>query len=135
MNIPFALVRDDPSQNDEQFQRGRQEDATRPESAGSLEALWDALREVDDPELPISVVDMGLVVALEKHERTVALKLTFTAMGCPAMDMVMDDIRARLLREPGIEQVDIEVVWDPPWTPARLSEEGRDTLRMWGVGL
>jgi metal-sulfur cluster biosynthetic enzyme len=49
--------------------------------------------------------------------------------------MVMDDIRARLLREPGIEQVDIEVVWDPPWTPARLSEEGRDTLRMWGVGL
>ncbi len=104
-------------------------------TANSTEALWAALREVDDPELPISIVDMGLVVALERCAETVSLKLTFTAMGCPAMEMILDDVRARLLREPGIEQVEIEVVWDPPWTPARLSEEGRETLRMWGIGL
>jgi phenylacetate-CoA oxygenase PaaJ subunit len=97
--------------------------------------LWDALREVDDPEIPISIVDMGLVVALEQRAETVYLTLTFTAMGCPAMDMIFDDARARLLQVPGVERVEIEVVWEPVWTPARLTEEGQDTLRMWGIGL
>ena len=46
------------------------------------------------------------------------LKITYTAMGCPAMDMIQDDIRARLLREPDVDRVDIEVVWDPVWTRA-----------------
>jgi metal-sulfur cluster biosynthetic enzyme len=113
----------------------QQDEAIRFDTADATAALWDALREVNDPELPISIVDMGLVVALERHAGIVALTLTFTAMGCPAMDMIIDDARARLLQEPGVEQVKIEIVWDPPWTPARLSEEGRDTLRMWGVGL
>ncbi len=136
MNIPFALVRDLPS--DEQASSDVGCAAGPPEAGhapGSVEALWDALREVTDPELPVSVVDMGLIVALERHESTVSLKLTFTAMGCPAMEMILGDIRDRLLQESGVEQVEVEVVWDPPWTPARMTEEGRDTLRMWGVGL
>ena len=134
MSIPFALVRDIPPQDEDSLQqKSRRERQT--DTADPTAALWDALCEVNDPELPISIVDMGLVVALERHAETVALKLTFTAMGCPAMDMIMDDARARLLQEPGVERVEIEVVWDPPWTPARLTEEGRDTLRMWGIGL
>lgn len=96
-------------------------------------ALWDALREVMDPELPISVVDMGLIVALTRHAGVVDLKLTFTAMGCPAMDFIMDDIRTRLLQESGVEEVRIEVVWDPVWTKARLTEDGIETMRTWGV--
>ncbi|GHO42327.1 metal-sulfur cluster assembly factor [Ktedonospora formicarum] len=96
-------------------------------------ALWDALRDVTDPEIPISIVDMGLIVDLQEHDGRVALKLTFTAMGCPAMDFIMDDIRERLLREPSIYEVDIEVVWHPIWTRERLSEEGVDILRTWGV--
>ena len=96
-------------------------------------ALWDALRDVMDPELPISVVDMGLIVDLTQTDGTVNLKLTFTAMGCPAMDFIMDDIRARLLQEPGVQQVNINIVWDPVWTKARLSEEGIDIMRSWGV--
>src|SRR5947209_11978332 len=86
-------------------------------------ALWDALRDVSDPEIPISVVDMGLIVDLAQEGGTVRVKLTFTAMGCPATEFIMDDIRERLLREPGVEEVRIEVVWDPVWTKARLSEE------------
>ena len=96
-------------------------------------ALWDALREVMDPELPISVVDMGLIVALACHAGTVDLKLTFTALGCPAMDFIMDDIRTRLLQEPGVREVRIEVVWNPVWTKARLTEDGIETMRTWGV--
>lgn len=134
MSIPFALVRDVSSQDEGQPQHKPLHER-RSEAADDTAALWDALGDVNDPELPISIVDMGLVVALERRAETVALKLTFTAMGCPAMDMIIGDVRERLLQEPGVKQVEIEVVWDPPWTPARLTEEGRDTLRMWGIGL
>lgn len=99
----------------------------------SCPALWDALRDVTDPEIPISVVDMGLIVALSRQGNVVNVKLTFTAMGCPATEFIMDDIRERLLREPGVETVHIEVVWDPVWTKARLSEEGIDIMRTWGI--
>ena len=106
---------------------------THDSNDSSCPVLWDALRDVTDPEIPISVVDMGLIVALSRHEDIVDLKLTFTAMGCPAMDFIMDDIRERLLQEPGVEQVNIEIVWDPVWTKARLSEEGIEIMRTWGV--
>jgi metal-sulfur cluster biosynthetic enzyme len=96
-------------------------------------ALWDALRDVMDPELPISVVDMGLIVDLAQQDGIVDIKLTFTAMGCPAMEFIMDDIRARLLQEPGVREVRIEIVWDPVWTKARLTEEGIEIMRTWGV--
>ena len=99
----------------------------------SCPALWDALRDVTDPEIPISVVDMGLIIALSRQGNVVNVKLTFTAMGCPATEFIMDDIRERLLREPGVETVHIEVVWDPVWTKARLSEEGIDIMRTWGI--
>ncbi|HZU68096.1 MAG TPA: metal-sulfur cluster assembly factor [Ktedonobacteraceae bacterium] len=106
---------------------------THPQNDTSCPALWDALRDVEDPEIPISVVDMGLIVDIKQQDGIVALKLTFTAMGCPAMDFIMDDIRTRLLREPGVREVRIETVWDPVWTKARLSEEGIDILRTWGI--
>src|SRR5712692_5412636 len=99
----------------------------------SCPALWDALRDVTDPEIPISVVDMGLIVDLSLSEGIVSIKLTFTAMGCPAMEFIMDDIRARLLQEPRVQEVQIEIVWDPVWTKARLSEEGIEIMRTWGV--
>jgi metal-sulfur cluster biosynthetic enzyme len=106
---------------------------THPSYDASSPALWDALRDVIDPEMPISVVDMGMIVDLKEQNGIVDLKLTFTAMGCPAMEFIMDDIRTRLLQEPGVEEVRIEVVWDPVWTKARLSEEGIDILRSWGI--
>jgi len=106
---------------------------THPRNDTSCPALWDALRDVIDPELPISIVDMGLIVDLTQHDGIVDIKLTFTAMGCPAMDFIMDDIRDRLLQEPGVRAVNIEIVWDPVWTKARLSEEGIDIMRTWGI--
>jgi metal-sulfur cluster biosynthetic enzyme len=95
--------------------------------------LWRALEDVHDPEFPISVVDMGLIYGLEWQEGIVHVRLTFTAMGCPAMDFIIEDIRERLLQEEGVEDVEIEIVWDPPWTKERLSEKGRFMLQTWGV--
>ncbi len=94
-----------------------------------------ALEDVEDPELPISIVDMGLVVDLKFHAGRIDLKITFTAMGCPAMDMIMDDIRERLLREDDVEIVNIDVVWHPIWTKDRLSENGKAALREWGISM
>jgi metal-sulfur cluster biosynthetic enzyme len=108
------------------LQTHQRDDVCRP-------ALWDALREVSDPEIPVSVVDMGLIVDLSEENGVVDLKLTFTAMGCPAMEFIMEDIRERLLREAGVREVRIEIVWEPVWTKARLSEEGLEIMRSWGV--
>jgi len=97
--------------------------------------VWSALREIEDPEMPINLVDLGLVYGVEVGERTVRIELTFTAMGCPATEMIMEDIRARLLSEPGIDEVRIDIVWDPPWSSSRLSLEGRETLLAWGLSV
>ena len=97
--------------------------------------LWLALREVEDPEIPVSVVGMGLIVALayRPHERAVDLQLTFTAMGCPAMDFIEDDIRERLLVEPDVDEVRVEIVWDPVWTRSRIRDDARATMRRLGI--
>jgi len=100
----------------------------------SVEArLWLALRDVEDPEIPISVVGMGLIVAIDFADGIVDLKLTFTAMGCPAMDFIQDDIRERLMQEPEVDEVRIEIVWDPVWTRSMIREEARETMRGLGI--
>ena len=102
----------------------------------SVEArLWSALREVEDPEIPISVVGMGLIVSLayRAESRTADIQITYTAMGCPAMDFIEDDIREALLADPDVDAVDLEVVWDPLWTKSRIREESRATMRRLGV--
>ena len=98
-------------------------------------SLWAALAEVQDPEMPIGLVDLGLIYGVERDGRRVVVDLTFTAMGCPATEFILDDIRERLLREPGVEEVSVRVVWDPPWTAARLTPEGRDALQLWGLAV
>ena len=101
------------------------------------EAAYRALYEVSDPEFPISLVDLGLVYAVEADEETgsVAVSLSFTATACPCMDFIKWDVRERLLSEPGVTQVDIETVWDPPWTTDRISERGREIMRRAGVSV
>lgn len=95
--------------------------------------LWAALHEVEDPEFPMSIVDMGLVVDLQQVDRTAQVKLTFTAMGCPCMDMIIEDTRTRLLQEPEVDEVEIQVVWSPVWSKHRLTEQGREIMQLYGV--
>jgi metal-sulfur cluster biosynthetic enzyme len=99
------------------------------------ERIWSALAEIDDPEMPINLVDLGVVYGVSLEDRLVRVRLTFTAMGCPASDMIIGDIRERLLAEPGVDEVAIDVVWDPPWSSSRMSADGRETLRVWGLSV
>jgi len=89
------------------------------------ENLWAALAEVQDPEMPVNLVDLGVIYGITERDGIVDVDLTFTAMGCPAHDFILEDIRERLLAEPEIEEVEIKVVWDPPWSSDRLTQEGR----------
>lgn len=97
--------------------------------------LLEALRDVDDPEMPVNIVDLGMVYGVRREGRVVTVDLTFTAMGCPASEFILEDVRERLLREPGVDEVAINVVWDPPWSTKRLTQAGRDALEMWGVAV
>jgi metal-sulfur cluster biosynthetic enzyme len=106
--------------------------------SASVEArLWEALRGVEDPEIPVSVVGMGLIVSLDYDpgERRANVQLTFTAMGCPAMDFIQDDIHEALLRDPDVDEVEIEVVWDPVWTKDRLRADARSRMRELGIAV
>jgi metal-sulfur cluster biosynthetic enzyme len=95
--------------------------------------LWRALCEVEDPEIPVSVVGLGLIVALAYAAGRADVQLTYTSMGCPAMEFIQDDIRSRLLAEPDVDAVDIEVVWDPLWTRARIRDDARTRMRELGI--
>jgi metal-sulfur cluster biosynthetic enzyme len=97
--------------------------------------LWDALREVMDPEIPISLVDLGLIYDIREEDGQVAVDLTFTATACPCMAFIHFDIQDRLLREPGVRDVEVREVWTPAWTKARITLEGRETLRTFGVSM
>ena len=108
-------------------------EAGEPREPGETERVWAALREVMDPEFPISLVDLGLIYDVRRSGRVVEIDLTFTATACPCMDFIHEDIRERLLREVDIEAVNINQVWDPPWTVDRISEEGKKVLKRCGV--
>ena len=101
------------------------------------ERYWRALKEVRDPELPISVVDMGLIYDIrvrgDAEPAELVVTMTFTATACPCMELMLMDVEDRLLEEAGVGSVEIEVVWDPPWTRAMITEEGRATLKRYGV--
>ncbi len=105
-------------------------------SPGSLTEtrVWEALKEVNDPEMPISLVDMGMVYGVSVEGRTVRIQLGLTATACPAIEFIRDDITRRLQHE-GFDEIEIELVWDPPWTKDRITDEGRLMLSAWGISV
>lgn len=98
--------------------------------------LWDSLRGVMDPELPVSLVDLGLVYDVrESASGEVEVDLTFTASGCPCMAFIKMDLEEALLAVDGVSGVTIHEVWNPPWTRSRVSPAGRERMKKFGVGL
>jgi metal-sulfur cluster biosynthetic enzyme len=91
------------------------------------EALLDALRAVIDPEAGMNIVELGLVYGVEATPGRARVRMTLTSAACPLGDLLSDQVRDTLrARFPELEQVDVELVWEPPWTPERMSEEARN---------
>ncbi|MEM7531148.1 MAG: metal-sulfur cluster assembly factor [Chloroflexota bacterium] len=108
--------------------------ATARATASTEEAtLWQALDEVEDPEYPVSVVEMGLVYKILLDQGTAHVDLSFTSMGCPCMEYIIEDVQERLLAEPSVSDVKLDVVWDPPWTRKMLTPSGAEKLKQWGI--
>ncbi len=98
-------------------------------------ATWSLLDEVLDPEIPISLPELGLIYGLAYDDGAVEVRLTFTATACPCMEFIREDITDRLESESWIDSVEIVEVWDPPWTSERITPEGRQKLRGLGVSV
>ena len=102
----------------------------------SEEAVWKALSGINDPELPVSLVDMGMVYGVRVDDAgRVSIDLTFTSIGCPGMDMILGDVRSAVGAIPGVTDVRIEIVWSPPWSKSRLTLQGRRLLQAVGLSL
>lgn len=98
--------------------------------------IWQALDGINDPEMPISLVDMGLIYDVSVGQSgVVEIKLTFTSIGCPGMDMILEDIRGAVEAIPGVTDVAVEIVWSPPWTKENLSDRGRMLLKAVGLSI
>lgn len=91
----------------------------------TTEAMWSVLTNVIDPELHMNIVDLGLVYEVELAGRTAEVKMTLTTPGCPYGPYLLHEVDAQLIGLDGIDKVDLEVVWDPPWGPDKMSEEVR----------
>jgi metal-sulfur cluster biosynthetic enzyme len=101
--------------------------------ADPVKATWDALNEVLDPEIPISLPELGLIYGVEYDEGQVRVRLTYTATACPCMEFIREDITDRLESESWIDTVELQEVWSPPWTTERITSEGRAKLQALGV--
>ena len=93
------------------------------------ERVVEALKKVYDPEIPVNVYDLGLVYGIEVEDKKVKIRMTLTAPGCPLAAYLPSLIEETVKREvPEVEDVKVEMVWDPPWTPLRITEAGRRRL-------
>ena len=89
--------------------------------AVTSDRVTEALRAVLDPELGMSVVDLGLIYGIEVHGGTVSIAMTLTAPGCPIHDAMTEWVRQAVLKIPGVGEVEVALTFDPPWTPERIS--------------
>lgn len=105
------------------------ESDTTPANVNPLEQeVWAALRACRDPELPLNIVDLGLIYGVEIEGARVDVRLTLTAPGCHFAGRIVSEIQNRLLELGRVEEANVDLVWNPPWTPARISPAGRSQL-------
>ena len=92
------------------------------------EQVYEALQDCYDPEIPVNIVDLGLVYDVEVEGGAVAVKMTLTTPGCGMGGMIASNAQSLIMEIPGVEEANVDLVWDPPWDPGRISEEARQKL-------
>lgn len=93
------------------------------------EQLREALRQIFDPEIPVNIIDLGLIYAIEPvADSTVRIRMSMTAPGCPVAEMLRDQVKTAAERIPGVRVADVRVVWEPPWSPDRMSPSAKRQL-------
>ena len=108
-----------------------QQPAQQQNTAITEEQIYEALKDVYDPEIPVSVIDLGLVYDVKIIDGWVGIKMTLTTPGCGMGGAIANLVRQRVLEIPGVHEADVRLVWDPQWNPSMMSEEAKKKL---GVG-
>jgi probable FeS assembly SUF system protein SufT len=107
--------------------------ATTPSGAPDPEAIWAQLRQVFDPEIPVNIVDLGLIYTMEVTKQDdgghkVDVAMTLTAPGCGMGPVIAEDAKSKVLLVPGVAAADVRITWEPPWNQSMISEEGKMKL-------
>lgn len=106
---------------------------TQAGGAPDPEAIWDQLKKVYDPEIPVNIVDLGLVYSMDVEKQAeggykVNVAMTLTAPGCGMGPAIAEDAKGKVLLVPGVSDADVRITWDPPWNQQMISEEGKMKL-------
>ena len=117
-----------PEQTDSATALSWDDEAVPPAAEGDVAQVYDLLHAVIDPEVGVNIVDLGLVYAVRVAERTVHVRMTLTTPGCPLGSYLDDEIRRALGTMPDVEDIDLDLVWDPPWDPEMMTDEAKRQL-------
>jgi len=102
-------------------------------STVNVEQVRDSLKKCMDPEVPLSIVDMGLIYGINVTENNdVNIKMTMTTKGCPLHETMVDDVKRYTKKVSGVNNVDVEIVWDPPWTMDKMSDTAKAMMKTMG---
>jgi metal-sulfur cluster biosynthetic enzyme len=100
------------------------------------EQILEAMKIVKDPEIPVNIVDLGLVYKCDvSSDGIVDIEMTLTSVGCPVQDMIRADVELAVMRLEGVKAVNCDFVWTPPWTTNKMSEDGKRQMRMFGFSV
>ena len=103
-------------------------------STVNVEHVRDSLKKCMDPEVPLSIVDMGLIYGIDVTENNdVNIKMTMTTKGCPLHETMVDDVKRYAKKVSGVNNVDVEIVWDPPWTMDKMSDTAKAMMKTMGA--
>jgi probable FeS assembly SUF system protein SufT len=115
---------------------GSSADEDKHQGPADEKALWEAMKQCYDPEIPCNVVDLGLIYDVKRTDlpstrSRVDVKMTLTAMGCGMGPAISAQVRDRLLEVPGVEEATVDIVWDPPWNQSMITDDGKKRLGLW----
>ncbi|HZW99231.1 MAG TPA: iron-sulfur cluster assembly protein [Trueperaceae bacterium] len=113
------------------------QDPSGTEDEGAMrEKVLEALKVVRDPEIPVNVVDLGLVYEVGVDAAgNVGIEMTLTSMGCPVQDLIQADAELAVMKVDGVNSVTVDFVWSPPWSPQKMTEDGKRQMRMFGFNI
>ena len=96
----------------------------------TVERIYDVLRQCNDPEIPVNIVDLGLIYQIKIKGDWVGITMTLTTPGCGMGGYIANDVREKLLTIPGVHEAEIKIIWEPQWNPSMMTEEGKKRLGM-----